>query len=117
MKGADLRSLFLFEGVSDEALDRLAAAGQEVSFVEGEVLFRQGEPAEVWWVLLEGRVELRRRAGHDESIVGAMERPGVWAGGFLAWSGEAGYMVTGRSASAGRMFCVRAFFFNDTATT
>ena len=106
MQGADLRSLFLFDGVSDEALDLLAAAGEEVAFSEGEVLFRQGEPAESWWVLLEGRVELRRRAGHDESIVGAMERPGVWAGGFLAWSGEAGYMGTGRAASSGRMFCV-----------
>jgi len=108
MQGADLRSLFLFEGVSDEALDRLAAAGQEVPFVEGEMLFRQGEPAETWWVLLEGRVELRRRSGHDESVVGAMERPGVWAGGFVAWSGDVGYMATGRAASAVRMFCVRA---------
>jgi len=41
----------------------------------------------------------------------------VWAGGFLAWSDEAGYMGTGRAASTVRMFCVRAVDLGDWAAS
>src|SRR5215510_12594852 len=57
----DLRRIFLFEGLSDEQLRDLIAAGDEVRFESGDVLFREGEPADFWWVLVEGRVELLRR--------------------------------------------------------
>ena len=57
----DLRGVFLFEGLSDEQLGELIAAGDEVRFEPGDVLFREGEAADFWWVLLAGRVELLRR--------------------------------------------------------
>src|SRR5262249_18806188 len=57
----DLRSLFLFAGLSDEQLRELIAAGDEVHFENGDVLFQEGEAADFWWVLVEGRVELLRR--------------------------------------------------------
>ena len=51
------------------------------------MLFGEGDPADFWWVLLDGRVELVRRAGRHEAVGDAtMERPGVWAGGFRAWT-------------------------------
>jgi signal transduction histidine kinase len=102
----DLRPLFLFKGVPDEDLGMLAAAGNEVRFGLGEVLFRQGVRADYWWVLIEGRVELLRRAGRDETVVATMSNPGQWAGGFKAWNDETGYMATGRGATPGRMFRV-----------
>jgi signal transduction histidine kinase len=104
----DLRGLFLFEGLSDEQLFELAAAGDEVRFHSGDVLFREGEPADFWWVLLRGRVELLRRTRWEESVAGVMDRPGVWAGGFRAWSDQAGYLATGRGASPGVMLRVPA---------
>ena len=58
----ELRALPLFDGLSDEQLDDLRRAGGEWSFGEGDELFREGLPAEVWWVLLEGSVTLSRRA-------------------------------------------------------
>jgi signal transduction histidine kinase len=70
------------------------------------VLFQQGARADYWWVLLEGRVEGLRRAGREESLVATMSTPGQWAGGFTAWTDDAGYMATGRAATAGRMFRV-----------
>lgn len=102
----ELRALFLFDGVSDRDLAALAAAGQELVFAPGEVLFQQGGRAEAWWVLLEGRVELLRRAGREETVVATMASPGQWAGGFTAWDDEGGYMATGRGATSGRMLRV-----------
>ena len=73
------------------------------AFDEGTELFHEGDPADFWWVLLDGRVELVRRAGREEAVVMmTMDRPGVWAGGFHAWDDESSYLATGRGASSGR---------------
>ncbi len=104
----DLRGVFLFEGLGDEQLRDLIAVGDEVRFESGDVLFREGEAADFWWVLLAGRVELVRRTRWEESVAGVMDRPGVWAGGFRAWSDTAGYLATGRGASSGVMLRVPA---------
>jgi signal transduction histidine kinase len=79
------------------------------------VLFREGEPADFWWVLLAGRVELLRRTRWEESVAGVMDRPGVWAGGFRAWSDNAGYLATGRGAGSGVMLRVPAKALGDLA--
>jgi signal transduction histidine kinase len=102
----DLRPLFLFQGVPDEDLATLAAAGEEFTFAPGDVLFQQGARADYWWVLLEGRVEGLRRAGREENLVATMSNPGQWAGGFTAWNDDGRYMATGRAVTAGRMFRV-----------
>ena len=68
------------------------------------MLFVEGEPADRWWVLLSGRVELVRRAGRRDAVVMMkMERPGLWAGGFQAWNPQSSYLATAHGASAGTM--------------
>src|SRR5690349_24419529 len=111
----DLRGVFLFAGLSDEQLHDLIAAGDEVHFDSGDVLFQEGEAADFWWVLVEGRVELLRRTRWEESVAGVMDRPGVWAGGFRAWSDQAGYLGTGRGASPGVMLRVLAAALGERA--
>src|SRR6266550_4542923 len=111
----DLRGVFLFEGLSDKQLLELIAAGDEVHFESGDVLFQEGEAADFWWVLVEGRVELLRRSRWEESVAGVMDRPGVWAGGFRAWSDQAGYLATGRGASPGVMLRVPAAALGERA--
>src|SRR5260370_30270086 len=59
-------------------------------------LFREGEPAEFWWGVLDGRGELLRRSGHEQSVVSVLDNPGRWAGGFRAWTDSVGYLPTGR---------------------
>ena len=108
MDMAELRGVFLFDGLDEERLRELAGAGEVVPFAAGDVLFRQGDSADFWWVLLAGRVELLRRAGREESLAGVMDRPGVWAGGFRAWTDAAGYLTTGRAAEAGRILRIPA---------
>lgn len=117
MRIDDLRDIFLFEGLSDEQLLELAAVGDEVHFDRGDVLFREGEAADFWWVLVEGRVELLRRTRWEESVAGVMDRPGVWAGGFRAWSDQAGYLATGRGTSSGVMLRVPAEALGERART
>ncbi len=98
----DLRSLPLFEKVEEQEMGTLIALGEEVAFASGDVLWTQGGPAESWWVLLEGRIDLVRTVGHEETVLGAMDSPGRWAGGFRAWDEHAVYLATGRASEPGR---------------
>jgi CRP-like cAMP-binding protein len=111
-----LRPLFLFDGLSDERLAELAAVGEEYPFQDGEELFHEGDPAACWWVLIEGRVELVRRAGREEAVVMmTMDRPGLWAGGFQAWNQESSYLATARGAGTGTMLRVESGALRDLA--
>jgi signal transduction histidine kinase len=102
ISAADLRSLALFEKVTEDELRELVALGGEVAFSAGDELWVQGGPAECWWVLLEGQIDFVRLAGHEETRVGAMAQPGQWAGGFTAWDEHAVYLANGRAATDGR---------------
>jgi signal transduction histidine kinase len=99
---ADLRNLALFEKVTEPELEDLLSRGGEVVFSAGDELWVQGGPAEDWWVVLEGQIDLVRLAGHEETRVGAMTEPGQWAGGFTAWDDHAVYLANGRAATDGR---------------
>ena len=74
----------------------------------GEVLFREGEYADFWWVLLDGAIELSRHVGREDVAVGAMDMPGRWAGGFRAWDEHGAYLATGRGTVSGRVLKVPA---------
>src|SRR4029079_12848338 len=69
----ELRGMPLMTGLGDDQLAALAAAGEEVAFVPGDELFRGGRPADVWWLLLDGTLELVRQVGSDETVVGQMD--------------------------------------------
>jgi CRP/FNR family transcriptional regulator, cyclic AMP receptor protein len=53
-----LRDVPLFDGLSDEALELIAGCGSNVHFGEGELLFRQGDPADTFFVIRHGSVAL-----------------------------------------------------------
>jgi signal transduction histidine kinase len=103
---SELRSLALFDKVTEDQLRDLLALGGEVVFRAGDELWVQGRLCERWWVLIEGRIDLVRLAGHEETRVGAMAQPGQWAGGFTAWDDHAVYLANGRAATDGRALCV-----------
>ena len=105
---SDLRSLDLFTGVSDEQLRDLLSVGSEVVFVVGDELFHESAPADAWWVLVEGRLDLVRHVGREETVLGAMDVPGRWAGGFRAWDENGVYLATARASEPGRILRVDA---------
>jgi signal transduction histidine kinase len=108
-----LRSLALFDGLTDAQLEELAVAGAEVRITPGVELFREGEPADFWWVLVEGAVDLVRRVGRETAVVGRMDAPGRWAGGFRAWDQQGVYLATGRGALDGWLLRVPATVLRD----
>lgn len=101
-----LRSLDLFAGLSDPQLAELAGAGEPIPIEPGAVLFHEGEPADFWWVLISGAIELHRLLGREDTVVGQMDVPGRWAGGFRAWDPHGRYLASGRGAAAGVVFRV-----------
>ena len=105
----DLRAAFLTAGLSDDQLSELMAVGQETPFKVGDELFREGEPADLLWILLEGQLELVRGSVNERFVLATMSTPGQWAGGLRAWgdaSSSAGYRATGIAVTDGRMFAV-----------
>ena len=108
MRAADLRPLGLFDGLTDDQLAELAEAGTEVAIEPGVDLFHEGEHADCWWVLVDGVIELRRKAGREQMVVGRMDAPGRWAGGFRAWDDNGVYLATGRGVTPGRVLRVPA---------
>jgi signal transduction histidine kinase len=113
----ELRPLVLFDGTGDDQLRELCSLGTELAFAPCDELFREGRPADAWWVLLDGRIDLVRHLGHEETVLGAMDVPGRWAGGFRAWDEHGVYLATGRAATAGRVFRVPAPALRTWSTT
>ncbi|HET8604482.1 MAG TPA: ATP-binding protein [Marmoricola sp.] len=108
MRLEDLRPIALFDGLADDQLTQLLADGAAVAFDRGDELFREGEHADAWWVLVDGSLDLVRHVGREDVVVGRMAVPGVWSGGFRAWDEHGVYLATGRGASPGRMLRVPA---------
>jgi signal transduction histidine kinase len=102
----ELRAIAIMDGFTDEQVAQLAAAGEEATYDPGTHLFDEGRPADDWWLLLDGRVDLVRRVGHEDMIMATMERAGQWAGGFKAWDEHGVYMGSGRVMAPSRVFRV-----------
>ncbi len=103
MQAGELRALSLFDGLTDGQLADLAAGSIEIRIEPGVVLFGEGEHADFWWVLLDGAIDLLRHIGGEDTVVGRMDVPGRWAGGFRAWDEHGVYLATGRGAVQGRV--------------
>jgi signal transduction histidine kinase len=85
----------------------LIAAGEEMTFADGDVFFREGEPSENMWILIEGTVELSRKSGNTSTVFVTMTNPGQWSGGHAAWSADgSGYRATGTAKGSVRVLRV-----------
>jgi len=103
MHAGELRVLDVFGGLTDDQLTDLIAGGTEIRIEPGTELFLEGEHADYWWVLLDGAIDLIRHIGPEDTVVGRMDVPGRWAGGFRAWDEHGVYLATGRVAVTGRV--------------
>jgi signal transduction histidine kinase len=113
MEVSDLRPLSLFDGLTDDQLRELIKAGSEVKIEPGVDLFQEGEHADSWWVLVDGAIELHRHIGREDTVVGKMDVPGRWAGGFRAWQDDGVYLATGHGVTSGRVLRVPADALRD----
>ena len=83
----ELRTLFLFEKLSDEQLAWLCEHGR-VEVVEPGPVYDEGERADKFYVMLSGAVALSRRIGDDDIEVSRTSTPGVYGGAFQAYLGD-----------------------------
>ena len=82
---AELKTLFLFEKLSGEQLDWIAEHGCTLRAPAGSLVCREGDPAEQFFVLLSGTVQLFRTIGQDEVAINRTEQRGVYMGATQAY--------------------------------
>ena len=81
----ELRTLFLFERLTDEQLDRLARHGEVRAYDAGAAITREGEPAQHLFVLLEGRLRLSRLMSGEDVVVNETDHRGSYGGAVRAY--------------------------------
>ncbi len=92
-----------FTGLADDHVDLLWHRCTVVDHQRGDALWTEGQPADFWWVLVDGTIELCRQIGVERLVLGALDAPGRWAGGFRAWDDAGVYLASGLSAGDGRV--------------
>jgi len=111
----ELRSLFLFEKLSNEQLGRLCVEGHIEMIGPGSV-YEEGEPARYLYVMIEGTVVTSRKVGSDDVEVGRTSQRGVYGGAFQAYLGDRVpqlYQNSMRATVASRFFVLGADCFAE----
>ncbi|MFC4375947.1 ATP-binding protein [Nocardia halotolerans] len=83
----ELRTLFLFEKLDDEQLAQLCAVGR-IEYVDPGPVYREGEPATCFYVLIDGEVRLTKLSGGMEIEINRTDHRGVYAGAWTAYLGD-----------------------------
>jgi signal transduction histidine kinase len=76
----DLKTLFLFEGLDPAQLDWVAAHGRVEAYPRDSAVFREGEPATCFYVLLSGTMRMTRAVRGDEVETVRTDQRGVYSG-------------------------------------
>jgi signal transduction histidine kinase len=84
----ELKSLFLFEALGDEQLAFVAERTERRTFDGGSWVFREGEPAEYFVLLLSGALRLTRRSGNEDIVMVETDYRGSYAGATRAYIAE-----------------------------
>src|SRR3989442_16005527 len=69
-------SIALFSGLDKKDRVRIAGAGREVTFEKGKPILREGEPRVAFVLILEGKVEARKKV----KLLSPLEKGGFFEG-------------------------------------
>lgn len=83
----ELRTLFLFEALTDEQLAVLCANGQIENYEPGPICV-EGEPATCLYVLIEGELAMSKLSGGQEIETNRTSQRGVYCGAWRAFTGQ-----------------------------
>ncbi|GAB3589054.1 ATP-binding protein [Angustibacter peucedani] len=85
MSPQELRTLFLLEALDDDQLAWFVENGELVRVEPGEYLSREGDPAECFYMLVEGTLAMSRMVGDvDVEVVRSSQR-GAYVGATASW--------------------------------
>ncbi|MEV4352512.1 ATP-binding protein [Actinoplanes sp. NPDC049596] len=108
----ELRTLFLFEKLTDEQLQWIADHGCTMHMPAGGVVIQEGDPAEKFFVLLSGTIALSRKVGQDDVQTSRTEQRGVYMGATNAYLRDDGvprkYMASMRALDDSDFFVMSA---------
>jgi signal transduction histidine kinase len=111
----ELRTLFLFEKLTDEQLAHLCQEGH-VELIGPGVVYTEGDPATCFYVLMEGAVLTSRKVGEDEVEIGRTSQRGVYGGAYNAYLGDRvpqTYQNSMRATEPSRFFVLGADCFAE----
>lgn len=83
----ELRTMFLFEKLSEEQLDWLCTHGHVEPHQPG-MLCVEGEPATCFYVMLNGSLSMTRRVGNEDVEITRSSQPGVYVGAWQSYLGD-----------------------------
>jgi signal transduction histidine kinase len=108
----ELRTLFLFEALTDEQLQTLCDNGHIQTFEPGPVV-TEGEPATCFYVLIEGELVMSIRSGGVDIETGRTSQRGVYCGAWSAYipGAESVYSASVRVTKPSRFFVLDADAF------
>jgi signal transduction histidine kinase len=109
---SELRTLFLFEALSDEQLQMLCDNGKIQAFEPGPIVV-EGEPATCFYVLLDGELVMSKRSGGVDIITNRTSQRGVYCGAWSAYvpNEEHIYEASVRVTEPSRFFVLDADAF------
>ena len=111
----ELRTLFLFEELTDDQLQWLCERGH-VELLPAGPVYAEGDTATCFYVLLDGTVVMSRRVGVNDVEVGRTSARGSYAGAWQAYMGDRVpqvYNASMRTTVASRFFVLDAATFAE----
>jgi signal transduction histidine kinase len=104
----ELRTLFLFEDLSDDQLAWLSERGRVVEYPAGGTIAAEGAPASCFFVLLSGTIAMLSRVPGGEIELFRSDYRGSYTGAFDAYLSDRGvpqlYPGTSRALTDSRLF-------------
>jgi signal transduction histidine kinase len=110
----ELRSLFLFEALSDEQLAVLCSNGHIQHYEPGPICV-EGEPATCFYVLIEGELMMSKLSGGQDIETNRTSQRGVYCGAWRAFTGgkQKTYDASVHVTKPSRFFVMDAPVFAD----
>ncbi len=108
----ELRSLFLFEALTDEQLGLLCSDGHIETYQAGPICV-EGEPATCFYVLIEGELMMSKLSGGQDIETNRTSQRGVYCGAWRAFTGgtQKSYDASVRVTKPSRFFVMDAPVF------
>ena len=97
---AELLKVPVFADLPDDQVEWFLSQAPELPLKAGETYFRQGDPADAMFVLLEGQFQVRGELGGQPIVLSS--KPGD-IGGVLPFSRMKQFTVNGRALTDGRI--------------
>jgi signal transduction histidine kinase len=109
----ELKTLFLFESLTDEQRATLVELGRVEEYPKGSVILTEGDPATCFYILLSGTITLSRLIHGDEVEITRSDQRGAYAGATQAYIRDDSptYTATMRAVSDASFFLLPAAEF------